>query len=170
MYSFVLTCTYKYKQIHGNTYQYVLIQNIGLTIRVQYTHDLYWHVFLVLVCIVFANTSAIHANTSQYRPNTLMTGTKPVVGDGLVLVCICMYFACIVHVFACICLYWEPSTTTGFVPVVLLVLHVLVCIRMYSTCIGMYCACIYKQFSHEYEHTCQYEQNTNTEFMYVLCM
>ena len=77
MYLHVFACIDLYMQIQANTCKYIPIRThtkYRVEIRVQYTHDLYWHVFLVLVCIVFANTSKIHANTSQYRPNTLMTG------------------------------------------------------------------------------------------------
>jgi hypothetical protein len=65
-------------------------------------------VLLVLACIDFANTSKIHANTSQYRPNTYMTVYKPVVVKGPVLVCIGIN--CV-----CICLYIQQLVCILFV-------------------------------------------------------
>ena len=52
-----------YMPIHSNTYQYVLIQNIGL----KSSFNTFMLVMIVLICIVFSNKSQIHVNMSKYR-------------------------------------------------------------------------------------------------------
>ena len=91
------------------------------------------------------HTGGIHANTSEYIPNLLMTGTKPVIVEGFVLVCICMYWCLYWYV---LCLYWHVlvcietrQRAQVLSPRSVYVLHVLACISMYWYVLCMYYVC-----------------------------
>jgi hypothetical protein len=117
------TNTCHYKQIHANTNGY----KTWVEIRAQYFQ-------YCIDCINMYFFSKYKHNTQQkqiqgqYRPNTIITKSKPVVGNPCVFVCICMFFACIcmyLHVSACI---GGGLPTTGSLP----------CCIACIACIGMY--------------------------------
>ena len=117
------------------------------------------------------HTGGIHANTSEYIPNLLMTGTKPVLVDGFGLVCIGMYW----------CLYWyvlcmyssvlRPLNEHRFCPRN----QCMYCMYwLVSACIGMYCACIMSAIQTSIQTNPNFDPNTNqihlVGIMFVLCM
>ena len=139
--------TLGYMLIHMNTYQYLLLQNFGL----KYVINTFMLVLIVFIFIVSSNKSKIHANTSQYRPNTFMTNHKPVVVEGPVLVCISMYFVWSMYLLVLVCIGGPQrvTTTTGSCSCCI---ACIACIgmyeyvfRMYSYVFFLYIQALYKQ-------------------------
>ena len=146
--------------IHFNTYQYVV--------------NTFMLVFTVLICIDFANTSKKHTNTSQYMFNTLMTGRFSVVVNPPVLVCICLFFACILIVLACICLYcgWvddhrKPPRFIACIDCISTYWYVL---DMYLYEFGLYIQAVYKRIRTYRPILTQYKHRKYVCIMYVKCM
>jgi hypothetical protein len=174
----IQTNTCQFKQIHANTNKYMPIQTDAkrwVEIRAQYFQDCIDCINMSVCFFKYKhNTCQYKQIQGQYRPNTIIIKSKPVVGNPCVLVCICMYlhvFACILHVFACISLYCGGVADHRLTSMLYCMYHMyLYVFCMYFVCICMCSACIYKQYTNKYEHTSQYKQNTNTEFMLVLCM
>ena len=95
-----------------------------------------------------------------------MTGTKPVVGEGLVFACICMYFACIMYVFACICLYWggcRPQVLCPLYCLYRLYWYVFICIRHVFVCIVLV-------NTSSFQTNTNIQTNTNTIQTRKICM
>ena len=126
--------TYQYMQIHFNTNKYVLIQIFGWKTCLIRSW-LYWLYYMYCFFKYKPNTCQYRQIPAQYKYNTFMTKSKPVVVEGRVLACICMFFACFLYVFACICLYWKPSTTTGSLQCCI---ACIACIDMYWYVFAMY--------------------------------
>ena len=135
----------------------------------------YWHVLARIgkdlrgrICIGWygqQDTRQIQTNTSQYIPNTFMTGTKPVVVMGFVL-------ACIGHVlgmyWACIGMYWSvfrPHDDHRFCPRE----HGMYCMYWHVlACIGMYWACIVCAIQTSIQTNTDFDPNTNQ--IYLVCI
>ena len=120
------------------------------------------------------NTCQYQQIPAQYKYNTLMTRSKPVVVKGRVLACICMFLACFLYVFACICLYWRPLTTTGSLPCCI---ACMACIGMYEYifCMYWYVFCLYIQALYKRIRTykqiqTKYKSRIYECIVYVECM